>query len=281
MSLYGSLLSPERQLHSRTPVSFNSFSFNRFRTLFTLAPPRISRNSSGINRLRTLAKNNGEVPPLSERSDAPFASRTGLRDVPTPARRGGFRPSDVQTICSRPVAGEGGGFGGGNVEDGEEAGGFQGFAEVGAEMRELEASALGFGVAMRFDERAESGAVNVMGMLQIDDQFGGARREQLVHGGTKAGAFLSEDESSAERKDMDAVLFAQGDLERQKGEPPSEVRHEHLSGTSQTLKRLNVGTLERWEVRCRKGEIIWSGKASTSGEEKRKLKRYSEVLSEM
>ena len=61
MSLYGSLLSPEPFFHPRTPVSVNPFSFNRFRTLFTLPSTRISRNPSGINRLRTLAKKNRGV----------------------------------------------------------------------------------------------------------------------------------------------------------------------------------------------------------------------------
>ena len=71
MSLYGSLLSPERLLHSRTLVSINSFRFNAFRTLFTLRPSRISRNSSGINRLRTLVEKIGGVYPFRHRpSDA-------------------------------------------------------------------------------------------------------------------------------------------------------------------------------------------------------------------
>ena len=60
MSLYGSLLFPERPIHSRTPASLKSFSFNRFRTLCTLLSPQISRNSSQINRLRTLCKKIGE-----------------------------------------------------------------------------------------------------------------------------------------------------------------------------------------------------------------------------
>ena len=71
MSLYGSLLSPEPLLHSRTLVSINSFRFNAFRTLFTLRPSRISRNSSGINRLRTLVEKIGGVYPFRHRrSDA-------------------------------------------------------------------------------------------------------------------------------------------------------------------------------------------------------------------
>ena len=104
MSLYGSLLSPERQLHSRTPVSFNSFRFNRFRTLFALASLRISRNSSGINRLRTLAKEIGEW--VGSDAFLPLDVRTLRRYdacppwwAPTLARRvlaeasGGFKPS--------------------------------------------------------------------------------------------------------------------------------------------------------------------------------------------
>jgi len=42
-----------RRADSAGPIHFF---FNQFGTLFTLVPPRISRNSSGINRLRTLAK---------------------------------------------------------------------------------------------------------------------------------------------------------------------------------------------------------------------------------
>ena len=108
----------------------------------------------------------------------------------------------------RPGAFEGGGFGGKDGKYFEEAGEFQGLAELGAEMRELEAAALGFGVSMRFDERAESGAVNKIGVLQVDDEFCGARGEQFVHRGTKAAALFSEHESSAKRKDVNAIEFA-------------------------------------------------------------------------
>ena len=60
MSLYGSLLSLELAFHPSRPDSFNPFIFKRFGTLFTLRSTRISRNSSGINRLRTLCKKIGE-----------------------------------------------------------------------------------------------------------------------------------------------------------------------------------------------------------------------------
>ena len=100
MSLYRSLLSPDRhpcpeprKVHSRTPVSVNSFSFNRFRTLscpeqrrrVTLASARISHNSSGINRLRTLRKNNRDV------------TSSGTPNVLT------FQPSNVPTFPVTPL----------------------------------------------------------------------------------------------------------------------------------------------------------------------------------
>ena len=56
MSLYGSLLSPERPLHSQVRVSSKPLAFSQFGTLFTTLPRKISRNSSLINSLRTLCK---------------------------------------------------------------------------------------------------------------------------------------------------------------------------------------------------------------------------------
>ena len=82
MSLYGSLLSPELNPHPPAPNSFNSFVFKTFGTLFTLPAPRISRNSSGINRLRTLAKKIGEWGRVR---------RFRRADIQTPTGRGGCR----------------------------------------------------------------------------------------------------------------------------------------------------------------------------------------------
>ena len=42
--------------NSRKTIRHNSRAFNRFRTLFTLLPSQISRNSCGASHLRTLSK---------------------------------------------------------------------------------------------------------------------------------------------------------------------------------------------------------------------------------
>jgi len=113
--------------------------------------------------------------------------------------------------------GEGGGFGGVVVEEGEEFGGFEGAAEVGAEMAEAEVSAFGVDFAMGFDEGAEAGAVDVVDVFEIDDDAGGVGGEQRVDGGAKAGGFVAEGEAAAEGEKIDAVGFALRDFERHRG----------------------------------------------------------------
>jgi hypothetical protein len=69
--------------HSPLPTIHSLF--NSFRTLFTLASTKISRNSSGINRLRTLCRNNGEGVPL------PFCSAEFRARRPWPVSLFEFR----------------------------------------------------------------------------------------------------------------------------------------------------------------------------------------------
>jgi hypothetical protein len=78
-------------------------------------------------------------------------------------------------VSKRPWSeiGEGGGFGGRGFEDGEELGDFEGALKIWAEVGEFEVSAFRFGFAMRFDQSAEAGAVYIVNMLKIDDNFGG------------------------------------------------------------------------------------------------------------
>ena len=59
-------------------------------------------------------------------------------------------PSTAVGMTGALEVGEGGGFGGVVVEEAEEAGDFQGAAEVGAEIGEAEAGALGYYFAMCF-----------------------------------------------------------------------------------------------------------------------------------
>lgn len=107
------------------------------------------------------------------------------------------------------------------VEEVEEAGDFEGAAEVGAEIGEAEAGALGFDFAMRFDQGAEAGAVHIVDVLEIDDNARGTSGEKIVNGGAEAGAFVAESETAAECKKIKTVAFAAlRDFERH-GELPA------------------------------------------------------------
>ena len=101
------------------------------------------------------------------------------------------------------------------IEEVEEAGDFEGAAEVGAEIGEAEAGALGFDFVMRFDQGAEAGAVHIMDVLEIDDDARGASGEKIVNGGAKAGAFVAECQTAAESEKIKTVGFvALRDFER-------------------------------------------------------------------
>jgi hypothetical protein len=101
------------------------------------------------------------------------------------------------------------------VEEVEEAGDFEGAAEVGAEIGETEAGALGFDFAMSFDQSAEPGAVYIVDVLEIDDDARGAGGEKIVNGGAKAGAFVAENQTAAEIQKIETVGFvALRDFER-------------------------------------------------------------------
>ena len=100
------------------------------------------------------------------------------------------------------------------VEQVEEAGDFEGAAEVGAEIREAEAGAFGFDFAMRFDQGAEAGAVHIVDVLEIDDDTCGASGEKVVNGGAKAGAFFAESQTAAESQKIETVGFALRDFQR-------------------------------------------------------------------
>jgi hypothetical protein len=105
------------------------------------------------------------------------------------AKRG---PSTAVGMTGALEVGEGGGFGGIVVEEAEEAGDFQGAAEVGAEIGEAEARALGYYFAMGFDQGAEAGAVHIVDVFEIDDDASGASGKKIVNGGAKAGALFAE-----------------------------------------------------------------------------------------
>ena len=88
MSLFVSLLSPELALRPSAANSVNSFAFKRFKTLFTLRPVKISRNSSGINCLRTLCRKYGEGVPPSVQFFSPLDSRHSTLATRLPAVAG-------------------------------------------------------------------------------------------------------------------------------------------------------------------------------------------------
>ena len=107
------------------------------------------------------------------------------------------------------------------VEEVEEAGDFEGAAEVGAEVGEAEARALGFDFVLRFNQGAEAGAVHVVDVLEIDDDARGASGEKIVNGGAEAGAFVAESETAAESQKIKTVGFvALRDFQRH-GELPA------------------------------------------------------------
>jgi hypothetical protein len=109
--------------------------------------------------------------------------------------------------------GEGGGFGGVVIEKIEEAGDFEGAAEIGAEIGKAEAGAFGFDFVMGFDQGAEAGAVHIVDVFEIDDDARGAGGEKIVNGGAKAGAFVAEDETAAESEQIEAIRFALRDFQ--------------------------------------------------------------------
>jgi hypothetical protein len=109
--------------------------------------------------------------------------------------------------------GEGGGFGGVVVEEAEEAGDFQGAAEVGAEIREAEARAFGDYFAMGFDQGAEAGAVHIGDVFEIDDDASGASGKKIVNGGAKADALFAERQTTAEGQKIEAIRFALRDFQ--------------------------------------------------------------------
>ena len=109
--------------------------------------------------------------------------------------------------------GEGGGFGGVVVEEAEEAGDFQSAAEVGAEIREAEARALGYYFAMGLDQGAEAGAVHIGDVFEIDDDASGASGKKIVNGGAKADALFAERQTTAEGQKIEAIRFALRDFQ--------------------------------------------------------------------
>ena len=61
---------------------------------------------------------------------------------------------------------------------------------------------------MRFDQRAEARAVNLMDALKINYNFSRARREEVFNGCTKTAALFSQYETSVELQKIYAVHFA-------------------------------------------------------------------------
>jgi hypothetical protein len=122
-------------------------------------------------------------------------------------------PSTTLGMTGALEVGEGGGFGGVVVEEAEEAGDFQGAAEVGAEIGEAEASALGYYFAVGFDQGAEAGAVHIVDVFEIDDDASGASGKKIVNGRAKAGAFFAERQTTAEGQKIEAIRFALRDFQ--------------------------------------------------------------------
>jgi len=122
-------------------------------------------------------------------------------------------PSTTLGMTGALEIGEGRGFGGVVVEEAEEAGDFQGAAEVGAEIREAEARALPYYFAMGFDQGAEAGAVHIMDVFEIDDDASGASGKKIVNGRAKAGALFAERQTTAEGQKIEAIRFALRDFQ--------------------------------------------------------------------
>ena len=100
------------------------------------------------------------------------------------------------------------------IEEVEEAGDFEGAAEVGAEIGNAEARAFGGDFAVGFDQGAEAGAIDIVDMLEIDDDARGAGGEQIVNGRAKTGAFIAECETPAQGEKTNTVGFTLRDFER-------------------------------------------------------------------
>lgn len=72
-------------------------------------------------------------------------------------------------MCPSSETRDSGSFGWTRFKNGEQLGHFQGSLEVWAEIRKHKPSAFRFCLSMRFDQRAEAGAVNVIDVLKIND----------------------------------------------------------------------------------------------------------------
>jgi hypothetical protein len=148
----------------------------------------------------------------------PFRIRTSAKCSRNPFRMNTYRKTGEGSLHGgrddRSLeVGEGGGFGGVVVEEAEEAGDFQGAAEVGAEIREAEARAFGDYFAMGFDQGTEAGAVHIGDVFEIDDDASGASGKKIVNGGAKADALFAERQTTAEGQKIEAIRFALRDFQ--------------------------------------------------------------------
>ena len=105
-------------------------------------------------------------------------------------------------------AGDRGGFGIVDVEDGEQLGDLQHFLELAAKVAEAERGALTFGAVMRGDEGAETRAVDKGDVVHVEDDFLFALGEESLYFFTQRVALFSQNDAAVQCHHGHAIHFA-------------------------------------------------------------------------
>ena len=103
----------------------------------------------------------------------------------------------------------------------QQSGNFQCVLQVRPQVTEFEVSARGFCFSMKFDERAEAGAVHVIDVLEVGNNACGAGCEKGLDRGTQTDTFFTEHETTFERQNIDSARLTLCNFQRHGCWPPT------------------------------------------------------------